>query len=261
MRCANEHTAVAWAQQLLYYTNLPQKTSNDDPLRETPLLNSIIPQSPKEAYDVRRVLSEVFDTNSLLELSEEYAQNLVTFMARLDGRSVVVLASQPSVKMGCLDIASSKKGAKVLHYAQTHNLPVITLVDTTGYLPGLEQEHGGVLIEGAQLIREYTSLRVPSISVTLRKCYGGASVLAATAQIRLALPSAEIAPMGVQAATHLAFGFPRSDSVQEQREAFAQSWAENHTDPWRSAERGFFDAIIDPKMLRIELWKHLSAIS
>ena len=261
MRCANEHVAISWAQQLLYYTNHPQQTSSDDPLRETPLLNSIIPQNPKEPYDIRRILSCVFDKNSLLELSQEYAQNLLTFMARIGGRSVVVLASQPSITMGCLDIDSSKKGAKILHYAQTHNLPVITLVDTTGYLPGLAQEHGGILIEGAKLIREYASLTVPSISVTLRKCYGGASVLAATAQIRLALPSAEIAPMGVQAATHLAFGFPTSESNQEQRELFAQEWSEKHTDPWRAAERGFFDAIIDPSMLRIELWKNLNAIS
>ncbi len=261
MRCADEHTAISWAQHLLYYTNLPQKECTDHPLRKTPQINDIIPQNSKESYDVRRILNCVFDKKSLLELSSEYAQNLLTFMARIGGKSVVVLASQPSIKMGCLDIASSKKGAKILHYAQTHNLPVITLVDTTGYLPGIDQEHGGVLIEGAQLIREYASLSVPSISVTLRKCYGGASVLAATAQIRLALPSAEVAPMGVHAATHLAFGFPKKNTSQEQREIFAQEWTEKHTDPWRSAERGFFDAVIDPSMLRIELWKHLNAIS
>ena len=260
--CETETDAITWAKRLLDYTLHPTRETQDTPTRPVTKLREIIPTAPRRAYDMREVLQEVFDQDTLLELSPEYGPNLLTCLARLGGRSVAILASQPRALMGCLDIDSSKKGAKFLEYANTHKLPVLTLVDTTGYLPGLEQERGGILVEGARLLRAYAELLSPTISVTIRKCYGGASVLAGASKHRLALPTAEIAPMGAEAATHVAFGPPRANAKsEEQREAFKASWQKNHGDPWLAAERGFFDAIISPDQLRSELWRSLQVLA
>tara|TARA_B100000609_G_scaffold128933_2_gene102720 strand:+ start:4297 stop:5598 length:1302 start_codon:yes stop_codon:yes gene_type:complete len=260
--CDSEEDAFLWAKTVFDYTLHPQRETEDSPTCSIPSLQEIIPTAPQKAYDMRDVLLEVFDKNTLIEFSADYAPNLLTCMGRLGGRSVAIIASQPRALMGCLDIHSSKKGAPFLEYAETHQLPVITLVDTTGYLPGLAQERGGILIEGARLLRAYAELTTPTVSVTLRKCYGGASVLASASEYRLALPTSEIAPMGAEAATHLAFGPPRdNEQDRAQREAFKETWRQHHGDPWLAAERGFFDAIIHPEQLRAALCRSLRVLT
>lgn len=254
----DEHGALAWARALLAYTAHKHTPSTDDPTRSCDKLYKIIPTAPRRAYDVRKVLREVFDADSVLELGGGYGASLLTALARIDGRSVAILASQPMARSGCLDIDSSRKGAKFLEYANTHGLPVITLVDTSGYLPGLQQEQGGILVEGARLIRAYAELEVPTISVTLRKCYGGASVLAGASRLRFALPTAETSPMGAEAAARVALGPPREDGSDEARRAeFIASWRQTHGDAWLAAERGFFDDVILPAELRAHLWRVL----
>lgn len=261
----DEHEAIAWARALLDYTMRPVIPCQDPAERETQAMLKLLPSSPRRAYDMRKILAEVFDQGSVLELAPGFGSSLLTAFARLNGRAVAVLASQPMVRMGTLDIASSQKGAKLLEYADTHDLPVITLVDTTGYMPGLAQERGGILIEGAKLLRAYAQLRSPSVSVTLRKSYGGANVLASAAQIKLALPMAEIAPMGAEAAARMHLGPEREGDAQDDdlkaREAFKASWRATHGDAWLAAERGFFDAIIDPRQLREQLWRHLALLA
>jgi propionyl-CoA carboxylase beta chain len=135
-------------------------------------------------------------------------------------------------------------------------------VDTSGYMPGLQQERGGILIEGARLLRAYAELDVPTISVTLRKSYGGANVLAGASQLKLALPSAQIAPMGEDAAVMVMLGPPKVDDADDAaaREALRQTWRKTHGDAWLAAERGFFDAIIHPEAMRAELWRALRVL-
>jgi propionyl-CoA carboxylase beta chain len=255
-----EQDAVDWARAVLSYTQDPHRPCEDDPARATPKLRKIIPAAPRRAYDARKVLRQVFDADSLLELSAGYAPSLMTCFGRLGGRSVAILANQTMARGGCLDIDSSRKGAEFLRYADTHGLPVITLVDTPGYLPGLAQEAGGVLREGARLIRAYAELSVPTISVTLRKSYGGANVMATAADLRLALPLAEIAPMGEGAAARVALGPEVDGEDPAAREAFRAQWRGQHGDAWLAAERGFFDAIVHPDRLRADLHRALERL-
>lgn len=258
----DEPAAIDWIKRALRYTLSPALPCDDDPLRATPRLLKDIPAAPRRAYDMRKVLAEVFDVGSLFELSETFGSSLITALGRLGGRSVMILASQPMQRSGCLDIDSSKKGARALEYANTHKLPVLTLVDTSGYMPGLQQERGGILIEGARLLRAYAELDVPTISVTLRKSYGGANVLAGASQLKLALPTAQIAPMGEDAAVMVMLGPPRADDADDAaaREALRQTWRQTHGDAWLAAERGFFDAIIHPEAMRAELWRALRVL-
>jgi len=254
-----EQQAIAWVRAALGYTCRPQQPSGDDPARPTPELLRHIPTGRRRAYDAHKVLEAVADQGSLLELSPRYAPNLLTALCRLDGRSVALLCSQTLSRAGCLDIDASRKGAAFLAYAQAHGLPVVTLVDTSGYLPGQQQERGGVLREGARLIRAYAELTVPTVSVTLRKSYGGASVLSCASRIRLALPMAEVAPMGAEAAASVAIGPPKPDgSDRDEHAAFCDAWRAHHGDAWRAAARGFFDAVIDPAALRAELIRALA---
>ncbi len=257
---ASEQDAVDWARALLAYTHRPLVPCDDDPARATPKLRKIIPSAPRRAYDARKVLRQVFDADSLLALSPDYAPSLMTCFGRLGGRSVAILANQTMVRGGCLDIDSSRKGAEFLRYADTHGLPVITLVDTPGYLPGLAQEAGGVLREGARLIRAYAELEVPTLSVTLRKSYGGANVMATAADMRLALPLAEIAPMGSDAAARVALGPETDGEDPATRAAFRAQWHAQHGDAWLAAERGFFDAIVHPDRLRADLHRALERL-
>ncbi len=257
----NESDALDWARAILSYTHHPLLPCEDDPERATPKLRKVIPSAPRRAYDGRKVLRQLFDEGSLLELSPDYAGSLMTYFGRLGGRSVAIMASQTMVRGGCLDIESSRKGAEFLRYAQTHGLPVLTIVDTPGYLPGLAQEAGGVLREGARLIRAYTRLTVPTISVTLRKSYGGANVMATAADLRLALPLAEIAPMGADAAARVALGPDVEGEDPEVRESFRAQWRAQHGDAWLAAERGFFDAIVHPDTLRADLHRALERLA
>ena len=252
----SEQEAVDWVRGLLAYTREPVAPSTDDPTRALPDLGRVIPTSPRRVYDVRKVLRRLVDEGALMEVSSAYAGSLLTAFARIGGRSVALLASQPMTRMGCLDIDSSRKGESFLRYAETHGLPVITLVDTSGYIPGRAQEHGGVLREGARLIRAYVNLSVPTLSVTLRKSYGGANLLASASSYRLALPTAEVAPMGAHAAAHVALG-PVTPETAPNHERFMQTWRATHGDAWRAAERGFFDAVIDPSALRAHVWRVL----
>lgn len=257
----DEHEALLWARRVLAYTSRPLVRAEDDPWRACDEVLAHFPDNPRRAYNARKVLRPILDEGLWLELSREYAPSVLTGLARLGGRSVAVVASQPGARMGCLDIDASRKIEPLLRYANTHRLPVITLVDTSGFMPGLEQERGGVLREGARLLRAYAELDVPTISVTLRKSYGGANVLASASQLRLAWPGAEIAPMGEEGAARVAFGPPREDGADEEaRAAFRASWRQTHGDAWLAAERGFFDEVIHPAQTRASLWRALLAL-
>ena len=259
---ANEDAALQWVRQLLG-TLRPADPTLDPPGRETPELLSIIPAEERRAYDMRKLLKAVFDAGSVFELSAKHAGNLLTCMARLGGRPVAVVASQPMVSAGCLDILSSRKGAHFVRWASQVGLPIMTLVDVPGYLPGLEQEQGGILPHGATLLDAYGSATTPRICLVVRKSYGGASVLSFSAQVRLGLPTARVGIMGADAAMMVAFGPEPEDASSEElaeRQARKQAWLTQHHHAWVPAESGYLDRIIHPSAARAELHRVLCSL-
>jgi acetyl-CoA carboxylase carboxyltransferase component len=258
----DEVAGIAWLKRLLAY--LGPDASADAPARATPTLTELIPVEPRKGYDVRPVLELLFDEGSVLELAPAFAPNLVTALARLAGRTVVVLASQPMSLGGCLDAAASEKGAEVLALAGKLGAPVITLVDVPGFLPGRKQEEEGVLQSGARLLVGYGELTVPRVCLILRKSYGGGNVLSYTADVRLALPGARVAPMGVDAALEVALGpEPEGASVEErtERERRRQAWLARHDHAWAAAEDGYIDRVIAPADARRELALTVAGLS
>lgn len=267
----DEASGIAWARRVLAF--LPEASSrghtergaSDAAERETPALESLVPVEPRRAYDVRKVVAELFDTDSVLEVAPLFAPSLLTFFARLDGRPVAVLASQPLHAGGVLDGISSRKGAAQLRRARAWGLPVITLVDVPGYRPGKKEEEAGILPFGAELIAAYGEARgrVPLIAFLLRKSFGGGNVLASGADVRLALPSARVAPMGVDAALEVELGpllEGADDETRAARERAREQWLDQHDHVWSPAESGYVDEVVAPAQARRALVRTLRAL-
>jgi acetyl-CoA carboxylase carboxyltransferase component len=249
----DEKTGLEWLQRVLGYL-VPTRPADDPVERGTPELETIIPVAPRRAYDMRKVLGAVFDLDSITELAPIFAPNLLTALARLGGRSVAVVASQPMALGGCLDIDASRKGAAFVRWTSAAGLPVVTLVDVPGYLPGRKQEAGGVLPHGAELLHAYACAHVPQVCLIVRKNIGAGSVLAFGAQVRLALPTATVAPMGADAAVEVVFGHEpgaseRPDAAAE-REALRLRWRERYEQARTAGEEGYIDMIVPPSRAR-----------
>jgi propionyl-CoA carboxylase beta chain len=245
---ADEQAGIAWVKQLIGYLDRA-RTTDDLPSREVPELGEIVPSAPRRAYDMRKVLAAVFDAGSAMELSARFAPNILTAVARLDGRAVAVVASQPMALAGCLDVDASRKAAAFVTWASNTRLPIVTLVDVPGYLPGKAQEEAGILPHGATLLQAYGSATVPLVCLVVRKSFGGASVLSFAADVRLALPTARIAPMGADAAVEVALGPAVDDASDEEkaaREARKGAWLERNDTAWAPAEAGYIDRVIAP---------------
>ncbi len=240
----------------------PQRWPSIDPAdRSCPEAGALIPESSTGSYDVRRVLAEIVDDDSVLELRDRWAANVVTAFATIDGRPVGIVANQPMVLAGTLDIPASQKAARFVACCDAFNLPIITLVDTPGFYPGKDLEWRGMIRHGAQLVFAYARAQVPRISVILRKSYGGAYIVMDSKTMGndmcLAWPWAEIAVMGAgQAAAILA----RRASDAERAE-FEQDYAERLLNPYVAAERGFIDAVIDPADTRTEITAALEVLA
>ena len=250
---ASEAQGVALLKQVLGYC-APVVPSSDDVQRETAALEKLIPTSERRAYDARKVLAELFDAGTVLELSPTFAPNLLTALARLGGRAVAVVASQPMQLAGCLDVNASRKGAAFVRWAGRLKLPIITLVDTPGYLPGRQQEEQGILPHGATLLEAYAYAKVPKMSFILRKSFGGANVLSFAADVRLALPMGTIDVMGAEAALKVVLG---PEVTEAQREA----WERDHHTVWAAAESGYVDRVVEPRHARRELWAVLQRLT
>jgi acetyl-CoA carboxylase carboxyltransferase component len=250
----DEAAGIAWVRRLLGY--LAPSVAAVAAAVDGGDLADVIPVEPRKVYDVRRVLDAVFDAGSICELAAAFAPNLVTALARLAGRAVAVVASQPQSLGGCLDAAASRKGADFLAFADKIRAPVITLVDVPGYLPGRKQEEEGVLPYGARLLVAYGELRVPRVCLVLRKSYGGGNVLSYNADVRLALPTARVAPMGVDAALEVALGPEPEDMTDAQRSERAtrrDGWLRRHDHGWAAAGAGYVDRVVAPADARREL--------
>ncbi|MCC5947640.1 MAG: acyl-CoA carboxylase subunit beta [Nitriliruptoraceae bacterium] len=241
----------------------PRIDTGDDPQRLVEELDTFMPDSSNVPYDVRDVVRAVVDGEEFLEVHEHYARNLVVGLARIDGRAVGIVGNQPAHLAGVLDIDCSEKGARFVRFCDAFNLPIVTFVDVPGFLPGTEQEYGGIIRHGAKLLYAYAEATVPLLTVITRKAYGGAYDVMGSkhlgADVNLAWPTAEIAVMGAKGAVNILHR--RELAAAEDADAlhaeFEQRYARDLANPWRAAERGYVDAVIRPSETRRELARAL----
>ena len=261
----NETETLLLIRQVLSY--LPQNNMEDplaippmdDTLREEPKLAEIIPDEPNKPYDMKEIIHLIVDDSYFYEIHADYAQNIVVGFARLGGHSVGVVANQPAVLAGVLDIHASKKAARFIRLCDCFNIPIITFVDVPGYMPGTAQEHNGIIMAGAKFLYAYCEATVPKLTVTTRKAYGGAYCVMSSKHIRgdlnLAWPSAEIAVMGPEGAVNIIFRkeiAEAEDPVARKAELVAE-YRQQLASPYIAAKRGFIDDVIEPQQTRARL--------
>jgi propionyl-CoA carboxylase beta chain len=237
----------------------PRSASADDPDREDAALDTLVPASPNQPYDILDLIHRIVDEGNFLEVHQHYAKNLAVGFARLDGRPVGIVANQPAVLAGTLDIDASVKGARFVRFCDAFNVPLITFEDVPGFLPGTVQEYGGIIKHGAKLLFAFAEATVPKITVITRKAYGGAYCVMSSKHIRTdfnyAWPTAELAVMGPEGAVNILYkrelesaqdpAHARAEKVAEFREKFAN--------PYIAAARGFIDEVIHPRETRRKL--------
>jgi propionyl-CoA carboxylase beta chain len=236
--------------------------ADDPPARPVPELEALIPADPRRAYDMRAVVAALVDRDGAVELGADHAPNLLTYLARLGGRAVALLASQPLHAAGALDAAAARKAARHLRLAGTWRLPVVTVVDVPGFQPGRDAEQAGILPAGADLIEAYARAPQPHLALIVRKCYGGGNVLAASAAYRLALPGGRVAPMGLRAAMEVELGPALDDASPDARRARAEAeaaWLDRNDTVWSAAESGYVDRVVAPAAAREALVRALRA--
>jgi acetyl-CoA carboxylase carboxyltransferase component len=244
----------------------PRAQPTDDPERSAPELVDIVPVSPNKPYDMTSVIAAVVDDGEFYEYSPLWARNLVCGFARLDGHPVGIVANQPQVLAGVLDIDSSEKGARFVRTCDAFNLPLVTFVDVPGFLPGTDQEHGGIIRHGAKLLYAFCEASVPRIQVVTRKAYGGAYVVMNSksigADLAFAWPSAELAVMGPHGAVEIIHRreLEQAADPEARRTDLVTEYAEQHANPWRAAERGYVDDVIDPALTRSHLVRGLAML-
>ncbi|MDD4601190.1 MAG: carboxyl transferase domain-containing protein, partial [Negativicutes bacterium] len=211
-------------------------------------LNTLLPDNPNQPYDMLDVIKSVVDNGEYYEVHKYYARNIITCFARFDGSTVGIIANQPSVMAGCLDIDASDKAARFIRFCDAFNIPLVNLVDVPGFLPGVDQEYGGIIRHGAKLLFAYSEATVPKITVITRKAYGGSYLAMCSQDLGadqvLAWPTAEIAVMGPAGAANIIFR--KDPDVKEKTEKYTEEFAT----PYKAAERGFVDIVIEPKETR-----------
>ncbi|MBI5352088.1 MAG: acyl-CoA carboxylase subunit beta [Chloroflexi bacterium] len=245
----------------------PTYVVSDDPLRMDEALNSIIPDDANKPYDIKEVIRMIMDSGQFFEIHENYAQNIVVGFARLGGHSVGIVANQPAVLAGVLDIDASEKGARFVRFCDAFNIPIITFEDVPGFLPGTNQEHHGIIRSGAKLLYAYCEATVPKLTIITRKAYGGAYCVMSSKHIRsdlnLAWPTAEIAVMGPDGAVNIIFRKEldkAKDPVKKKAELVAD-YKEKFASPYVAAQRGYIDDVIEPKETRPRLINALEMLS
>jgi propionyl-CoA carboxylase beta chain len=268
----DDKTCIAQTRELLSFLppnnheDPPFKPTQDPPTREVPELETMIPLEATRPYDVKDVVRAVVDEGYLFEIAEGYAQNIVVGFARVGGRVVGVVANQPAVLAGVLDIHSSMKAARFVRFCDCFNIPLVTFVDVPGFMPGTDQEYGGIIKHGAKLLFAFAEATVPKVTVILRKAYGGAYDVMASKHIRadvnLAFPTAEIAVMGPEGAVNIVRKgeIAQSSEPEKTRAAFVADYREKFANPYKAAELGFVDEVIYPRTLRARLHRSLEVL-
>lgn len=244
--------------------NPPFVPTNDPPDRTDEKLNHIIPEDPTQPYDIKDIILSVVDDHYFFEVQEHFAPNIVIGFARLGGHSVGIVANQPAFLAGVLDIDASVKAARFVRFCDCFNIPLITFEDVPGFLPGVNQEHFGIIRHGAKLLYAYAEATVPKITVITRKAYGGAYCVMASKHIRtdvnFAYPTAEIAVMGAEGAVNLLYRkeLAEAENPEEKRQSLIKLFNEKFANPYVAAERGFIDEIIEPAKTRPKLIRALN---
>lgn len=245
----------------------PKVDSTDDPRRETPELDRIVPSELSKPYDVTRVVAAIVDEESLFEVHTGWARNLITGFAHLDGTPVGIMANQPRIKAGTLDISTAQKGARFVRFCDAFNLPVVTLVDVPGFMPGTEQEYGGVIRHGAKLIHAYAEATVPLVTVVTRKAYGGAYIVMGSkflgADVNYAWPEAEMAVLGPRPAVRILYKreIAQAEDPDARREELMDEFRSHFANPYGAAKRGYIDDVIEPSETRWRLIDDLAALN
>ena len=244
----------------------PFLETNDSPNRIDEKLNSIVPEQSTTPYDIREIINNVVDDNYFFEVQQHFAQNIVVGFARLGGKSVGIVANQPAFLAGVLDIDASVKGARFVRFCDAFNIPLITFEDVPGFLPGVNQEHFGIIRHGAKLLYAFAEATVPKITVITRKAYGGAYCVMASKHIRtdinFAYPTAEIAVMGAEGAVGVLYRKDLVDSTspEETRQKLVNEFNDKFANPYIAAERGFIDEVIEPAYTRPKLIRALNLL-
>ena len=240
----------------------PLRPTADRTDRTEPSLDTLIPANPNKPYDIKELIQKVVDEGDFFEIQPDFARNIVTGFARMEGAPIGVVANQPMVLAGCLDIDSARKAARFVRFCDCFEIPIVTFVDVPGFLPGTAQEHGGIIKHGAKLLFAFAEATVPKVTLITRKAYGGAYDVMSSKHLRgdvnYAWPSAEIAVMGSQGAVEIIFRADLGDT--EAIEARAQEYREKFANPFVAASRGFIDDVIQPRDTRRRLAKALAML-
>lgn len=268
----DETQALVMVRELLSYfpqnnmEDAPYVPPTDDPLRTDAELDNIVPDSPNKPYDIKDIITRIVDDGHFFEVQEEYAANIVCGYARLGGHSVGIVANQPMVLAGVLDIKASEKAARFVRTCDAFNIPIITFVDVPGYMPGTDQEHSGIIMAGAKLVYAYCEATVPKLTVTTRKSYGGAYCVMSSKHIRgdlnLAWPTAEIAVMGPEGAVEIIYRreLKAAADPAARKKELADEYRAKFANPYVAAGRGYLDDIIEPRDTRPRLINALEVL-
>jgi len=246
--------------------DVPVVKTNDPATRQEAKLRNLIPENPRHPYDIKELIEAIVDEGYFFEVQKDFAANIVVGFARMNGRSVGIVANQPKILAGCLDNNASLKSARFVRFCDAFNIPLVTLVDVPGFLPGTEQEYGGIIKHGAKLLYAYAEATVPKITVIVRKAYGGAYCVMASKHLRsdinFAYPTAEIAVMGPDGAVAIIHRgqLQKSSDVDAEKAKLVQEYTETFATPYKAAELGYIDEIITPETTRPKIIKALEML-
>jgi acetyl-CoA/propionyl-CoA carboxylase carboxyl transferase subunit len=270
--CDSEEAALEGIRRLLSYlpsnnvADPPSVSPWDDPDRRLEDVTDLVPAAPRKPYDMTAVIDRIVDEDSFLEVHEGWARNVVVGFARMDGRSVGVVANQPRVSAGTLDIDAAEKAARFVRFCDSFNLPIVTLVDVPGFMPGTEQEHNGIIRRGAKLIYAYAEATVPLLSVVVRKAYGGAYIVMSSkflgSDVNYAWPGSEMAVLGPRGAVNILYRteIAEAEDPAEKRQELMDEFREEFASPYGPAKRGYIDDVIEPAATRSRLIDDLAML-
>ncbi len=268
----DDKSCLAQIRELLSF--VPSNNHEDPPFhatkdpaeREVPALDTVVPTDSAKSYDIRDVIVPLVDDGHFFEIQPDYAANIVIGFARVGGRSIGIVANQPAVLAGCLDVASSMKAGRFVRFCDCFNIPLVTFVDVPGFLPGTTQELGGIIKHGAKLLYAYAEATVPKITIITRKAYGGAYDVMSSKHLRgdinLAWPTAEIAVMGPDGAVNIVHRneIAKAEDPQKTRAAFVEDYRNKFANPFKAAELGFVDEVIHPRVTRQRIHRALELL-
>jgi propionyl-CoA carboxylase beta chain len=272
LRAPNDEAALLKIRELLSFlpsNNLedpPLIKPNDSPTRADEQLNDLIPEEPNKPYDIKAIIKSTVDDGYFFEIGPDFAKNIIIGFGRYNGRAVGIVANQPQVLAGCLDIDASLKAGRFVRFCDAFNFPIITFVDVPGFLPGTEQEYGGIIMHGAKLLYAYCEATVPKITIITRKGYGGAYVVMSSKHIRgdisYAYPFSEIAVMGADGAVNIVFRnqLKEAKDAEKERKRLIEDYRNTFATPHKAASLGYIDEIIEPRFTRMKIIQALEML-